>query len=525
MRRSGTDCALYADSRRDDRQQVARQLFAAARAATIETRDVLVFCVTYRTAKGPWRRYDALHDASQTFTRCRTGNLEGIQGMKRTCSWLTYLLVGASISLVWAVTMLNPAHLNWSPWAYSEWLISYDAGFIRRGIGGWLIRLIDGDGADLATVNLVVFANYAMLSLLMVWVWARSRERSPAALALAFLVPGGLFQMAIGNAFFFRKEIVFHVVLGIDCLLYSMIVGLTVMPRRLRAARWLAAFFLVQAVALPLLHESYAFISFPAAWLIARRLAAMFPAQAAFARVVKVSIALQVVMFLICAAFKGNPDIASQLWHMLAPADRSLISPRTPTVPGGGISAIGWSTVFNLSGVAYLLMAGQFWVWAFAGFGIASILVLVTLWNGRGYGLAHEEMLRRHLAQLGFLFVASLPMYLLGIDWGRWLSSVSISYLLLFFVDGPAAITVPQLKHLVPRNVRARIADAFVATPIDVMRGIVASAARHRRALFLLALFFCLTFRAPECCITVGSPFYRLKPMVERILNPVAQGQ
>ena len=449
---------------------------------------------------------------------------KGIQEMKRTCSWLTYLLVGASISLVWAVTMSNPAHLNWSPWAYSEWLISYNAGFIRRGISGWLIRLVNGDGADVATVNLLVFANYAMLSLLMVSVWARSRERSPAALALAFLVPGGLFQMAIGNAFFFRKEIVFHVVLGIDCLLYSAIVHSTVMPRRLRAARLLAAFILVQAVALPLLHESYAFISFPAAWLIARRLAAMFPAQPAFARVVKVSVVLQVVMFLMCAAFKGNPHIAGQLWHMLAPADRSLISPGTPMVPGGGISAIGWSTVFNLSGVAYLFMAGQFWVWGFAGAGIAAILVLVTLWNGGGYGLAHEEMLRRHLAQLGFLFVASLPMYLLGIDWGRWLSSVSISYLLLFFADGPAAITVPDLGRLVPRGLRARIADAFVITPFAVISGIVVSATRHRKALFLLALFFCLTFRAPECCVTLGSPFYRLKPMLEQIVKPSLHG-
>ncbi|MGF6777649.1 hypothetical protein [Paraburkholderia sp. GAS334] len=442
--------------------------------------------------------------------------------MKRTCSWLTYLLVGASISLVWAVTMLNPAHLNWSPWAYSEWLISYDAGFIRRGISGWLIRLVRGDGADVATVNLVVFANYAALSLLMVWVWARSRERSPAALALAFLVPGGLFQMAIGNAFFFRKEIVFHVALGLDCLLYSVIARSTVEPRRLRAAWFFAAFFLVQAAVLPLLHESYAFISFPAAWLLARRLAAMFPAQPALARVVKAAIALQVVMFLMCAAFKGNPDIASQIWHMLAPSDRSLISPGAPAVPGGGISAIGWSTVFNLSGVAFLFMGGQFWVWGFAGVGIAAILVLVTLWNGRGYGLAHEEMLRRHMAQLGFLFVASLPMYLLGIDWGRWLSSVSISYLLLFFVDGPSAITVPNLTLLVPRALRTRMALSFDISPLDVMHSIVASTSRHRKALFLLALFFCLTFRAPECCMTLGSPFYRLKPVLEQIFKPAA---
>ena len=59
--------------------------------------------------------------------------------MKRTFEYAALTLVIASIMLVWVATMSDPAHLKWSTWAYSEWRISYDAGFIRRGLGGWVI--------------------------------------------------------------------------------------------------------------------------------------------------------------------------------------------------------------------------------------------------------------------------------------------------------------------------------------------------------------------------------------------------
>jgi hypothetical protein len=440
--------------------------------------------------------------------------------MNRTYSWLVSMLVGVSVLLVWSVTLSNPAHLNWSTWAYSEWLINYDAGFIRRGMSGWLIQLARGDGDEVGAVNRIVFANYAVLSLLMLWVWWRSRVRSPAAFALAILVPGGLFQMAIGNAFFFRKEIIFHLALGIDCVLYSVIARAAALD--LRALRWawlLAALFLIQCVVMPLVHEAYVFISFPAAWLLCTRVAAMFPRERSFARLVKAAVVLQVVMLVLCALFKGNPQIASQMWHLLPLSDRALISPDSPAVPTGGIWAIGWTTSFNFTGVVYMFLAGQYWIWGFVALGITAVLVLVTLWNGSGDGLDHAQTLRRHMAKLGFLFVASLPMYLLGVDWGRWLSAVTISYLLLLFVDDTASLMPPAWSRLVPAQVRRRAAAAFDFTGEDAARAVVISTTRHRKALFLLALFFCLTFRAPECCMTLGSPFYRLKPMLESVLR------
>jgi hypothetical protein len=450
--------------------------------------------------------------------------------MKRTYSWLVFLLVGLSISLVWAVTLSHPAHLNWSPWGYSEWLINYDGGFIRRGMGGELIDLLVPSDHVVA-VNLLVFANYAALSLLLLWAWRRSPTRSAAAMALAVLVPGGLFQMAVGNAFFFRKEIVFHIALGIDCVLYGMIVATSNPRRRTTLTGVLIAFFAVQSVFLPLVHEAYLFISFPAAWLIANRVARQCPERPLYRRVVDATIGLEVVLFGLCAVFKGSPDVVNQMWHAMSAADRLLISQGTDALPSGGISAIGWSTMLNLSGVFQMFIAGEFWIWGLAGTGIALVLVLITAWSvARPHAnaataegaeqLTHSvELFRAHMGQLAFLFLASSPMYLLGIDWGRWLSSVTISYLLILFVDARASLSPPDLLRALPRGWRTRIAQWLDFSPQRAARAVFGAVTKRRIACLVIALFFCLTFRSPECCMKVGSPFYRLKPMVMQILK------
>ncbi len=125
--------------------------------------------------------------------------------MKRAHQYIVFLLIGVSIALVGALILPDPLHLRWSRWAYSDWLISYDAGFVRRGLAGGLIRLVQGGIGDLVVVNLLVFANYTVLCLLLLWVWLKSTARSPLAFVLAILIPGGLFQMAAWQRVFFPQ--------------------------------------------------------------------------------------------------------------------------------------------------------------------------------------------------------------------------------------------------------------------------------------------------------------------------------
>lgn len=472
-----------------------------------------------------------------------------MKDMKKVSQYLILSIVVASVVRVWALTLSHPSSLDWSVWAYSEWLINYDTGFVRRGLSGWLIALASGHGDGLAAINLWVFANYALMCALLVWVWSRSPSRSVTVLALAILVPGGLFQMAAGNQFYFRKEILFHVALGVDCALYGLVAA-TDAAHRLRRAQLFFAVFLVQSVVLPLVHESYLFVSFPASWLLARNVANLLPEPGdarRHARLVALSLVLGLAMFVICAIFKGTDHTAVQMWNMLAPADRDRLASDPTGVASdgsgtviGGISALGWSTVANFANVLQIFVRGQFWIWAFAAAGIAVVLLLLTLFDCMGQhrpmprspraaiqtGVFDADMLRRNMMQLWFLFIASSPMYLLGVDWGRWMSSLTMSYLFVMFADHRAPLLVPAwLRGWTRRNPPERADGADGADGADAEPGLlhafVRSAQRHRIAWLLVALLFCLTFRSPECCMGGISfnPFYQLKPYVMKLVG------
>ena len=75
---------------------------------------------------------------------------------------LIYLL---SISQVAKKTILSNT-LEYSPWSYSELLISYPNIFIRRGFIGELITLFDSDTVLFDTVNIFIFVNFVVFCLL-----------------------------------------------------------------------------------------------------------------------------------------------------------------------------------------------------------------------------------------------------------------------------------------------------------------------------------------------------------------------
>lgn len=434
----------------------------------------------------------------------------------RASSWIPFALILISIGLVAQVTLLSPHQLAWNSWAYSEWLINYDAGFIRRGLSGSLIDQVRQMPA-LQVVNVVVFVVFTAFCLLFWWVLRQSARSTTWAIILAMLVPNGPVQMALGNEIFYRKEIVFHVALGIHCIIYRMIVNAPTDARRVLLSWIFFVLLLAQTLVFPLFHEVYLFLSFPACWLLARQVAGMQPQRRVFGWLPSVAVLLSLGMMVVCTLFRGNPAAAQQIWNSLSGPDRMFISPSAPDTPTGGIDAIGWSALQNLSVIGDMMMSSVFWVWGFAAVGIGAVLVLATSLRrdpGEADGVS-TELLRRHLSQLWFLFVVSLPMYVIGSDWARWLSSIAISYLFLSFADSTGSIKPPQLGRLVPLRWRGKVDGTREYLTERLVPAINALSIRHKVASLMLALFFCLTFRPPECCMKGGyNPFYRMKPVL-----------
>jgi hypothetical protein len=438
----------------------------------------------------------------------------------RALQLVPLLLVLIAILLVALVTVLSPQHLAWNEWGYSEWLINYDAGFIRRGLSGAVIDLVGG--AHLPVVNMLVFVTFSAFCLLFWWVLGHSARSAVWAVILAMLLPNGPVQMAASNEIFYRKEIAFHVALGISCVLYQVIVNAKTDAKRVTYSWILFALLITQTVVFPLFHEVFLFISFPASWLLARQVAALQPQRRVFGMLPGVALVISLGMMVVSVKFAGNQGVADQIWMSLSDADRAMISPSAPGTPTGGIAAIGWSLLTNLTLAGDIMMSSQYWIWGFAAAGAGVVLAVITSLRRResdADGTANA-LLGRHLSQLWFLFLASVPMYVLGYDWARWISSVAISFLFLSFADSEGAIKPPALLTFVPRRWRGGFESVRDFCKDHLVPGVSALSGRHKLPVIALALFYCLTFRPPECCMKDGyNPYYRAKPLLAQLAH------
>ncbi len=440
--------------------------------------------------------------------------------MKRTTLWIVLALMGVAVTLVWSTTASAPETMNWSGYAYSDWLITYDVGFVRRGLGGWLLGLVRDNADWISAINHLVFVNYLVLCALLFALWRASRWQSSAAIVLALLLPGGLIHMAFADEYFFRKEMLFHIALALDCLIYVFICRCGSNAARAWAAWFFFGLFLAQCVALPLVHEGFVFMSFPAFYLLARQVAQRFPARRAFSWMVWTGVALQFVMLGVCFAWRGSPELANGMWMTLDPTLRAYFSPNTPDIPYGAIGLLGWSTLANIALSLHVVLSGQFWEWGIGATGIAAVLVFISSRRDAPDGTCPPDALRRRVATLGFLALCSIPIFILAMDWGRWVSAVALSYLMLLLADGTASITAPDVLRLIPAPLRARVEPGIVYVSRDLVGAFARQSARHGKALFALSLFFCLTFRLPECCMLMGfSPFYRFRPLIEQLFH------
>jgi len=60
------------------------------------------------------------------------------------------------IWVIWNNSVENPYILRWNSWAFYEWLINYEGGFVRRGlVGTIIIKLFYGN--EVFAVNILVF--------------------------------------------------------------------------------------------------------------------------------------------------------------------------------------------------------------------------------------------------------------------------------------------------------------------------------------------------------------------------------
>jgi hypothetical protein len=336
------------------------------------------------------------------------------------------LAAGAfSVLIVWNETLRWPHSLRWSVWAYSEWLISYADGFVRRGLVGELLLRFYSDSL-VSAINHGVFIVYATLVALFCLLIILRAEYNIARAAIAALIPGGLVQMAFTNEFYYRKEAIFHVYLVALGIVSIIMEG---KPPRVRlTATYL---FALMSLIMLFISETFIFITLPATILIMRRLLAGIRMREILTGI----LAVQFVLFAVLAVLKGSVETAQAIWDRVPLSDRLMMSPDSPNHASLAIDAIGLTLRQGVQLPIFVIMSGLAWLWALGACGL-----LLILWLFFGQSQLSKRALRLGYVDESFaysvviIFGGSLPLYFLGWDWGRWISASVISTIVVYYV-------------------------------------------------------------------------------------------
>lgn len=420
------------------------------------------------------------------------------------------VLLFVSIYLVYTYTLRSMHELKWTGYGYSDLLINYDAGFVRRGLLGAIIkRNTISEGSSLPYVNMLVFSNFLVLALFTTVLNLISRKRSSIVALLVLTLPGGILSMALSGEYFYRKEILFYISLSIAaCLVCALqYLGHGVMQRCVGNV----AIFLIftTSLVLPFIHESFLFLSTPAhAFLLFAAMRRMRSKDSTEemtdklpAIMVRVYLSIQVIIFLLLSYYKGNTMLAQSMWDKLLPADRTIISP-TAGLLMGAIGAIGWSLPHAVWMAMQVVISGLVWYWMVPLVGGFLYCLSLTL-LGKKSKKSATDTFDRTSPWIGCYFtllIATLPMFLLGWDWGRWILAINFSFVILWLAIEPQymgriasvfhGFSMPQVLLQKPAEIAQETAGAFAVFWL-----------RHRRTLIASMLIFSFTCRVPECCL------------------------
>jgi hypothetical protein len=311
--------------------------------------------------------------------------------------------------LLWAFVSQLVTALSWGHASYelSEWLINYAGGFVRRGLPGTLIGMV-ADTTGIQANHLAIVTGIICYLLLTVWLLRRATGTFPAMLILSCVVMGiPAYQDSI-----VRK----------DCLGLLFLLGCLAVDRsRLSRPITIAALNLLAGVAI-LCHETFIFYALAAFVLFRGRDGNPLAAMDIFRR--SLGLLPAGACLILTAIYHGSPaqavavnDSWLPLWRITDPANPAI------ALPDAAIEALGWTTEQGLSLSLYLLTSGWYQptAWAMVFTISFALVVLFTNRNADRKGTPAMETRIRVTAILLAQLLFISPLFVLGVDYGRWL--------------------------------------------------------------------------------------------------------
>jgi hypothetical protein len=296
-----------------------------------------------------------------------------------------------------AVLMLHQTGIDLaaggSDWRQGEWLINVERTAIRRGLlGSGLIALSDATGVGLLALTVAV--PMALLGLILVSLVAFAVAEGPGdRLLLLLLSPGFVLFWGADPESILRKEV----------LIYAAFLPLILVAGRGQGGRWaLAASVALFALAAAGHEMSIFFVPALAAAILTCR-----PRDAASWVAVTAVAVLGLLTFGFALRYPTVPDIALVCDPLMA---RGL----SPAICEGAISWVRRDIDFAQERLLVQADNPRAWTVVLA-YGASLLPFVVVLWRRRDAGRG-----------LGLLLLAGLPflpLWVVALDWGRWVNA------------------------------------------------------------------------------------------------------
>lgn len=341
-----------------------------------------------------------------------------------------------------------------SIWAYSDWLIDYSAGFVRRGLSGEALNLVTGLAAPRTIIGIFSWLLFAAVVAGYLRLCLRARHRlSPLLMAAMLFLPCLLPFYLFDHGAFGRKETVgFLLVMAHLGLLEGWGDRESAASRGGFLRTYLRRLGLLAAVALPvhvLSHEVSFLMFVPVHFLITLTVLRRTAGWSRRSRwMTAVGIYLPAVSAFAVVTLWGRADFSDALaicrkWELAQalPAGSSQVAGTDPTwaLPGA-LTALPWSLsqaaalTASLSLESLVAWIGLLALLGFctAYFGARVARAQVARPDGSLSGSYPARCFQRLSAKYFLLPVlCTAPLYVLGWDLGRWFAVSCINFALV----------------------------------------------------------------------------------------------
>lgn len=329
----------------------------------------------------------------------------------RSIIFLFFALIALAVAARHAMVVLSGRHY----WTLGDWLINYDAGFVRRGITGSATFLIsDLTGLPLnITAGAMQIALYLSVIALTLYLFSKIRWSGPVLLLLFspvfLLMPFYYMHMSMS------KELIGFLALGL------MAAAVSGRPWLLWAG---IALFTVAGLA----HEVNAFLApaalgFPLLFFVK----GIFTRRQAVAAAAAI-LAAAVVPLGLATLFQGQ-GMSQAICNQIVAHGGSALQCKA----GGPIDWLEKDTAFGISVMWKMTIAPGNWKW----FILAYLLAMAPFVLFRLKGTANARTGTWLIAALFLGILSMTPLFAVATDWGRWIA---------MYVFGLTVLTITALR-------------------------------------------------------------------------------